>query len=68
MAQEIEDAVFEETNQATSADIDLTFVLKLSQANIILAALDEIPHKLSRTIIDSLQQQALLQLQNPVQE
>ena len=74
MAQEIEDAVFEETNQAEeiqdagTADIDLTFALKLSQANIILAALDEIPHKLSRTIIDSLQQQALLQLQNPVQE
>jgi len=42
---------------------ELTFVLKLSQANIILSALDEIPHKLSRGIIDSLQQQAVPQMQ-----
>ena len=68
MTQDIEDAVFEETRDTTTAtDVDLTFVLKLSQANIILAALDEIPHKLSRGIIDSLQQQALPQIQDLTQ-
>ena len=42
---------------------ELTFVFKVSQANIILQSLDEIPHKLSRGIIDSMQQQAAPQLQ-----
>ena len=51
--------------QEAPVDTELTFVLTLSQANIVLAALDEIPHKLSRGIIDSLQQQAMPQLQKP---
>ena len=51
--------------QEAPVDTELTFVLTLSQANIVLAALDEIPHKLSRGIIDSLQQQAMPQLQQP---
>jgi hypothetical protein len=49
--------------QEPTAEKELTFVLKLSHANIILSALDEIPHKLSRNIIDSMQQQAVPQLQ-----
>lgn len=51
--------------QEAPVDTELTFVLTLSQANIVLAALDDIPHKLSRGIIDSLQQQAMPQLQKP---
>lgn len=59
--------VIEEVAEIKEAPVDteLTFVLTLSQANIVLAALDEIPHKLSRGIIDSLQQQAMPQLQQP---
>lgn len=59
--------VIEEVEEIKEAPVDteLTFVLTLSQANIVLAALDEIPHKLSRGIIDSLQQQAMPQLQQP---
>lgn len=59
--------VVEEEVVATPAPVEkeLTFVFKVSQANTILAALDEIPHKLSRSIIDSMQQQAVPQLQEP---
>lgn len=49
--------------EAAPAEKELTFVFKVSQANIILQSLDEIPHKLSRGIIDSMQQQAAHQLQ-----
>ena len=49
--------------EAAPAEKELTFVFKVSQANIILQSLDEIPHKLSRGIIDSMQQQAAPQLQ-----
>ena len=65
MSEQIEDAVYEEASKQEPVDKEFTFVLKLSQANIILAALDEIPHKLSRGIIDTLQQQAIPQLQEP---
>lgn len=53
---------FQET-PVSQTDKELTFVLKISQTNIILSALDEIPHKLSRAVIDSLKQQAVPQLQ-----
>ena len=49
--------------ESAPAEKELTFVFKVSQANIILQSLDEIPHKLSRGIIDSMQQQAAPQLQ-----
>lgn len=52
-----------EAVEVVSTEKELTFVLKLNQANIILSALDEIPHKLSRTIIDELQRQAYPQMQ-----
>ena len=57
--------VVEEETVANPVPVEkeLTFVFKVSQANTILAALDEIPHKLSRNIIDSMQQQARPQLQ-----
>ncbi|CAB4222711.1 hypothetical protein UFOVP1655_194 [uncultured Caudovirales phage] len=57
----VEEAVVSET--PSQVEKELTFVFKVSQANTILAALDEIPHKLSRNIIDSMQQQAVPQLQ-----
>lgn len=53
--------------QEPTAEKELTFVLKLSHANIILSALDEIPHKLSRPIIDELQKQAFPQMQVPAE-
>lgn len=56
-----------EAVEATSTEKELTFVLKLNQANIILSALDEIPHKLSRSIIDELQRQAYPQMQEPTE-
>ena len=55
----------QELAAAAAAEKELTFVLKLSHANIILSALDEIPHKLSRPIIDELQKQAFPQMQVP---
>ena len=64
MAKEkVVESVVETPSQA--AEKELTFVLKLSHANIILSALDEIPHKLSRPIIDELQKQAFPQMQVP---
>jgi hypothetical protein len=55
--------VEQEAVQEQIPEKELTFVLRLSQANIILSALDEIPHKLSRGIIDELQRQAFPQMQ-----
>jgi len=45
-------------------DIDVTLTLKLSQVNIIIASLDELPHKFSRQVIDAVHQQTLAQV-NP---
>jgi len=58
-----EKVVEEVVEAAAPVEKELTFVFKVSQANTILAALDEIPHKLSRGIIDSMQQQAVPQMQ-----
>jgi hypothetical protein len=44
---------------------ELKFTLKVSEANIVLAALDEMPHKISRRVIDNLIQQAQSQTQQP---
>lgn len=53
-----------EQNQQTKAkDSELTLTLKVSQINVILASLDELPHKYSRSVIDTIQQQATTQLQ-----
>ena len=42
---------------------EVTLVVKASWIGAIMAGLDEIPHKFSRPIIDSLDQQARDQLQ-----
>jgi hypothetical protein len=44
---------------------ELNFTLKVSEANIVLAALDEMPHKVSRRVIDNIIQQAQSQIQQP---
>jgi len=44
-------------------DIEITLVLKVSQVNTIIAALDELPHKFSRPVIDAISQQAVPQVQ-----
>jgi hypothetical protein len=45
-------------------DIEVTLVLKVSQVNTIIAALDELPHKYSRPVIDTISQQAMPQVQS----
>ena len=42
---------------------ELTLTLDLNSVNNIIAALDELPHKYSRPIIDNITQQAQTQLQ-----
>jgi hypothetical protein len=44
---------------------ELKFTLKVSEVNIMLAALDELPHKISRRVIDNFIQQAQSQIQQP---
>ena len=54
----------EETQvQPTQNDPDVTVTVKLSKLNLIIAGLDELPHKISRVLIDDLAQQAQAQLQ-----
>lgn len=43
-------------------DIDITLVLKLSKVNVLIGALDELPHKFSRVVIDEIHKQAMEQL------
>ena len=50
---------------AQQPEQELNFILKLSEANIVLAALDEMPHKVSRRVIDNIIQQAQSQIQQP---
>lgn len=57
-ATEVQDV---QPKQETEKELKMTF--KVSEANIILAALEELPHKVSRKIIDNMIQQAQSQLQ-----
>jgi hypothetical protein len=41
---------------------EVTITLVVSEVNTILSALDEIPHKISRKVIDKIIQQAQAQL------
>jgi len=47
-----------EQAQTQQEEISITLVLPVSQLNTILAALNEIPHKFSRSIIDEIHKQA----------
>jgi hypothetical protein len=53
----------EQTQKPEAKDPELTLTLKISQINVLLASLDEVPHKYSRSIIDTIQQQASTQVQ-----
>lgn len=47
------------------AEKELSLFLNVAETNIVLGALDEIPHKISRKVIDKLIQQAEAQLKKP---
>lgn len=50
-------------SKETQPEPSVNLTLKVSEVNAILAALDEMPHKMSRRLIDNLIQQAQTQLQ-----
>lgn len=58
----IEDVKQPETQQPEQ---ELTFVFKVSEINLILQALEELPHKVSRRMIDNIFAQAQPQLPPP---
>jgi hypothetical protein len=50
--------------QPQQEEQQVTLTVKTSCLNIIIAGLEEIPHKFSRPVIDSVSQQARTQLEN----
>ena len=54
-----------EAKEVQQPEQELKFTLTVSEANIVLAALDEMPHKVSRRVIDNVIQQAQSQIQQP---
>ena len=50
--------------QPQQEEQQVTLTVKTSWLNIIIAGLEEIPHKFSRPVIDSVSQQARAQLEN----
>lgn len=52
----------EQTQNQSEQKVTLT--LTVNQINVIIAGLDELPHKFSRKLLDEIQQQAMPQLQN----
>jgi hypothetical protein len=52
----------EQTQNQSEQKVTLT--LTVNQINVIIAGLDELPHKFSRKLLDEIQQQAVPQLQN----
>ena len=50
--------------QPQQEEQQVTLTVKTSWLNIIIAGLEEIPHKFSRQVIDSISQQARAQLEN----
>ena len=53
--------------QPQQEEPQVTLTVKTSWLNIIIAGLEEIPHKFSRPVIDSISQQARAQLENKPQ-
>jgi hypothetical protein len=51
-----------EKTQTPEPEKEVTLTLTVSETNIILGALDEMPHKLSRKVIDKVIEQAQAQL------
>jgi hypothetical protein len=50
---------------AQQPEPEITLTLKVSDVNMVLTSLDEMPHKMSRRIIDNIIQQAQSQIQQP---
>ena len=50
--------------QPQQEEQQVTLTLKASWLNVLMAGLEEIPHKFSRPVIDSVSQQARAQLEN----
>jgi hypothetical protein len=50
--------------QPQQEEPQVTLTVKASWLNVILGGLEEIPHKFSRPVIDSVSQQARTQLEN----
>lgn len=53
--------------QPQQEEPQVTLTVKTSWLNVILGGLEEIPHKFSRPVIDSISQQARAQLENKPQ-
>jgi hypothetical protein len=53
-----------ETTQPQQPEVEkeITLTLTVNETNIILGALDELPHKLSRKVVDKVIEQAQAQL------
>lgn len=49
--------------QTQEKEPNVTVTLSLSKINIVLAGLSELPHKISRDVIDEIAEQAKAQLQ-----
>ena len=59
MNENVQDVTPKETQQP---ELEINLTLKVTEVNAVLAALDELPHKLSRRLIDNVIQQAQAQL------
>ena len=64
MSNEVENPQAEAPKQPEQ---ELNFVFKISETNLILQALEELPHKVSRRLIDNIFAQAQPQLPPPPQ-
>ena len=53
--------------QPQQEEQQVTLTVKTSWLNVLIAGLEEIPHKFSRPVIDSISQQARAQLENKPQ-
>ena len=53
--------------QPQQEEQQVTLTVKTSWLNVLMAGLEEIPHKFSRQVIDSISQQARAQLENKPQ-
>jgi hypothetical protein len=51
------------SDQQPQQDLELSIDLKVSEINLILAALDELPRKISNPIFASIEKQSLQQIE-----
>ena len=58
----------EQPQQPQEPEKELNFVFKISEINLILGALEELPYKVSRKMMDNIFAQAQPQLPPPVKQ